>query len=61
MTPVDVEAVMTPEELEQFRGFVLRGVKLAGALGREDPAKRLNKLVEEAEEQTCQVYQYRSQ
>jgi len=54
--PVDVEEVLTPTELSQFRQVVEAGIRLAQQLGRSDKVARLKRLLKTAEEQTCQVY-----
>ena len=56
MTPVDVEEVLTPAELDELRRFANAGIALAKKLGRNDKVARITKLLSEMEEQTCQVY-----
>jgi hypothetical protein len=56
MKPVDVEEVLTPAELSQFRQVVEAGIKLAQTLGRSDKVARLKRMLQTAEEQTCQVF-----
>ena len=57
MTLVDVDEVLTPAELSVFRRTVEAGIRLAKQLGRSDKVARLTRLLQTAEEQTCQVYQ----
>ena len=56
MKLVDVEEVLTPTELSQFRQVGEAGIRLAQQLGRSDKVARLKRLLKTAEEQTCQVY-----
>jgi hypothetical protein len=56
MKPVDVEEVLTPAELAVFKPFAEAGIRLAQKLGRKDKEARLKRLLNEAEEQTCQVF-----
>jgi len=53
---VDVEQVLTQDELAEFKKFIDSGVKLAKALGQQERAERLTKLYKLAKEQTCQVH-----
>ena len=54
---VNVEEVLTQEELAEFKKFIDKGIKLAKVLGQLERAERLRKLYNLAEEQTCQVHQ----
>ena len=56
MKPVEAGEVLTPEELAIYRRVAEAGIRLAKSLGRSDKVARLTKLLNEAEEQTCQVY-----
>lgn len=56
MTVVNVEEVLTQEELAEFKKFIDKGIKLATVLGQLDRAERLRKLYKLAKEQTCQVH-----
>ena len=56
MTVVNVEEVLTQEELAEFRKFIDKGVKLAEVLGQLERAERLRGLYNLAKEQTCQVH-----
>jgi len=53
---VDVEEVLTQEELDEFRKFIDKGIKLATVLGQPERAERLRGLYNLAKEQTCQVH-----
>jgi hypothetical protein len=53
---VNVEEVLTQEELAEFRKFIDKGVKLAKVLGQLERAERLRELYNLAKEQTCQVH-----
>ena len=53
---VNVEEVLTQEELAEFRKFVDKGIKLAKVLGQLERAERLRELYNLAKEQTCQVH-----
>ena len=56
MKPVDVDEVLTPGELAVYRRVLKAGIRLAELLGRKDKVARLTRMLNEAEEQTCQVY-----
>lgn len=53
---VNVEEVLTQEELAEFKKFIDQGVKLAKVLGQLERAERLRRLYNIAKEQTCQVH-----
>lgn len=53
---VNVEEVLTQEELAELKKFIDKGVKLATVLGQAERAERLRKLYNIAKEQTCQVH-----
>lgn len=54
---VNVEEVLTQEELAEFKKFIDQGVELAKVLGQLERAERLRRLYNIAKEQTCQVHQ----
>jgi hypothetical protein len=56
MKPVDVEEVLTPEELAPFKRVAERAIRMAKILGRRDKVARITRLLKTVEEQTRQVY-----
>ncbi len=53
---VNIEEVLTQEELAEFKKFIDQWVKLAKVLGQLERAERLRTLYKIAKEQTCQVH-----
>jgi len=53
---VNVEEVLTQEELAELKKFIDKGIKLAKVLGQLERADRLRDLYKLAKEQTCQVH-----
>lgn len=53
---VDVDQVLTPEELVMFEVLARKGIKMARSLGRQDKVESISKLLEQARIETRKVY-----
>lgn len=52
---VDVDQVLTPDELVVFEELVTRGIEMARSMGRQDKVKSISELLEQTRIETRQV------